>query len=354
MKWFSIAAALVGPAQAGLRFGCSTLSIQRLDPLVEPGNIPSAHVHQIVGGNGFNATITTSDVSTTANCTTCTFSEDFSNYWTAALYFKARDGRYKRVPIYANADLESGIQGGMTIYYTQLDFNSNGKDNITAFQPGFRMTLGSPTTNTKDAAVKNTGLRYTCLQTVMTRGAETPDFPTKPCPAGIMAIHHFPAQATPTLHIKAMHLLTKVRCWDGKNLDSPDHQSHMFSTTKGAFQNAGPCPSSHPIRVPQLAYETLWNTTGFNDKSLWPTDGSQPFVWSTGDDKGYSTHGDYIFGWKGDSLQKAMDSTCMFTGCGSPNGPLKVQTGAQQNKCAVQNTVTEDTEGWLTSLPGRH
>lgn len=53
------------------------------------------------------------------------------------------------------------------------------------------MVVGSPTVNTKAGVVK--GLAYTCLQTVLTRGAETPDFPTKPCPAGIMAIHHFPS-----------------------------------------------------------------------------------------------------------------------------------------------------------------
>ncbi|RYP08900.1 hypothetical protein DL764_001610 [Monosporascus ibericus] len=43
------------PAQAALRVGCSTLSVQPLDLLVEPGNIPSQHVHQIVGGNSFDA-----------------------------------------------------------------------------------------------------------------------------------------------------------------------------------------------------------------------------------------------------------------------------------------------------------
>lgn len=32
-----------------LRFECSQLVIERLDPLVNPGMIPSPHVHQIVG-----------------------------------------------------------------------------------------------------------------------------------------------------------------------------------------------------------------------------------------------------------------------------------------------------------------
>lgn len=75
MKLYQIAA-LVAPAQAALRFGCSTLSIQRLDPLVEPGKLPSAHVHQIVGGNAFNATMD-KDPGEVATCTTCTFTEDF-------------------------------------------------------------------------------------------------------------------------------------------------------------------------------------------------------------------------------------------------------------------------------------
>lgn len=81
-----------------LRFGCPQLVIDRLDPLVNPGQIATPHVHQIVGGNAFNATMPTDDVSKAASCTTCEFSEDLSNYWTANLYFKARNGTYKRVP----------------------------------------------------------------------------------------------------------------------------------------------------------------------------------------------------------------------------------------------------------------
>lgn len=36
----------------------------------------------------------------------------------------------------------------------------------------------------------------------------------------------------------------------------------------------------------------MWDTTVFSDKSLWPTDGSQPFVYSMGDGTGYGQHGD--------------------------------------------------------------
>lgn len=40
-----------------LRFGCSQLVIERTDPIVQPGVSPSAHTHQIVGGNSFNVTV---------------------------------------------------------------------------------------------------------------------------------------------------------------------------------------------------------------------------------------------------------------------------------------------------------
>ncbi|PSN67621.1 hypothetical protein BS50DRAFT_599769 [Corynespora cassiicola Philippines] len=336
MRWISLAA-LVAPSQAALRFGCSTVSVQRLDPLVEPGKIPSAHVHQIVGGDAFNATME-GDIGEQASCTTCTFSEDFSNYWTAALYFRHQNGSYKRVPIYPNAFLDDGktqVKGGMTIYYTQHDFfNNNLQQKITAFPVGFRMTVGDPTTTDAATAQSNVGLRHVCLQDVMTRFPETAELPPRPCPGGIMAVHHFPA------------------CWDGKNLDSPNHQDHMFNTGKPAFQPADPCPASHPVRVPQVAYETMYDTSEFD--GMWPDDGSQPFVWSYDDEKGFGTHADYLFGWKGDSLQRAMDTNCFFQGCGrDQGGVLEVQSVEQQNQCQVRSAVDEPVDGWVDALPGK-
>ena len=140
MKYLAVALALAARSQAALRFGCSTLTIQRLDPLVEPGNVPSSHVHQVVGGNAFNASMK-GDIGEQATCTTCTFTEDFSNYWTASMFFKHANGSYKAVPIMQNTALPNGINGGMTIYYTQQDFSSNGNQKITAFKPVCHGTL---------------------------------------------------------------------------------------------------------------------------------------------------------------------------------------------------------------------
>src|SRR4051812_28818359 len=55
------------------------------------------------------------------------------------------------------------------------------------------------------------------------------------------------------LQKRKINVLTKARCWDGVNLDSPDHQSHMYNTVRSeGFDNAPACPSTHPVRVPQV------------------------------------------------------------------------------------------------------
>ncbi|KAL2270526.1 hypothetical protein VTJ83DRAFT_2710 [Remersonia thermophila] len=314
-------------AEAVLRFSCSELVTERLDPLVFPGVAQSPHLHQIVGGNMFNITMdpTQHNIGEEATCTTCTFSEDFSNYWTATLFFRARNGSYIRVPQRGNIDFESARGGGMTVYYAPGYQNQK----VTAFRPGFRMIVGNPFYRTQAEASKFRQLTFTCLDTLYTRTGETTSMPTQPCREGIMANIRFPT------------------CWDGVNLDSPDHMSHVAYPSSGTFESGGPCPASHPVRIPQLFYEVIWDTRQFNDRSLWPEDGSQPFVWSYGDFTGYGTHGDYVFGWKGDSLQRAMDANCDVY---CPQ--LRTQSIAQGNQCRQQQKVRENIDGWLSKLPG--
>lgn len=75
--------ALLGAAQAQqahmMRFACSQLTVERLDPLVNPGMVGTPHTHQIVGGNSFRPDMKPLEYDQVANsnCTTCTFSEDF-------------------------------------------------------------------------------------------------------------------------------------------------------------------------------------------------------------------------------------------------------------------------------------
>lgn len=73
------------------------------------------------------------------------------------------------------------------------------------------------------------------------------------------------------------------RCWDGVNVDSTDHKSHVAYPSSGTFESSGPCPATHPVKLPQVMYEVMWDTRQFNNKADWPADGSQPFVYSMGD-----------------------------------------------------------------------
>ncbi|KAJ8120083.1 hypothetical protein O1611_g10457 [Lasiodiplodia mahajangana] len=128
------------------------------------------------------------------------------------------------------------------------------------------------------------------------------------------------------------------------------HVAYPISSSNEVSVGAyGTCPASHPVKIPQVMYEVMWDTRIFNDKSLWPEDGSQPFVLSTGDESGFSQHGDYVFGWKGDALQRAMDARCNGAVCGQ----LETQSSESAMKCIKSRTVdSEDFDGWVTEIPG--
>jgi hypothetical protein len=257
---------------AMLRFGCSQVVIERLDPfvwprppsekleatngmndansrwrtrsLVNPGMIPSPHLHQVVGGNAFNASMPSTDISSVATCTTCSFDKDFSNYWTANLYFKARNGTYKRVPQVPNQGIGND-NGGITVYYT-----SPGPKQTTAFKPGFRMLAGDATRTASAGLGKNMQACFRCYTGPNFQGnvdspcfdpkLDTEGFPSGMCLGGIRSNIIFPL------------------CWDGKNLDSPNHQDHVSHPVGGPTSFAvvtGKCPSTHPVKIPQVHLE---------------------------------------------------------------------------------------------------
>jgi hypothetical protein len=99
MHWATLFAAAAfaqnAAAQNMLRFACSQLVVERTDPLVNPGMKYTPHLHQIVGGNAFNISMDpANDISQTSTCTSCSFTQDKSNYWTAVMFFKAKNGTY--------------------------------------------------------------------------------------------------------------------------------------------------------------------------------------------------------------------------------------------------------------------
>ncbi|KAJ3535883.1 hypothetical protein NMY22_g6285 [Coprinellus aureogranulatus] len=333
-----------------LRFPCSQLVTERFDPLVTPGLV-SPHVHQVVGGNAFNLTMdpASGDISKLATCTTCRFKEDKSNYWTAVLYFKHPNGSYIRVPQMANHGTGPGIQaGGMTVYYFQPRAPTKNLT-IVPFAPGFRMIVGNPMRRSNSDIDSNSTAHYSltfrCFQGIDMGSNGSPGrgpddsihFPLQTCSGGIRSTIYYP------------------QCWDGVNLDTPDHASHVAhpsgTPARDGLQFFGTdCPDTHPVRLPLILIEIVWDTRPFNDRELWPKDGTQPFIFSMGDPTGFGQHADYMFGWEGDSLQRAMDV------CTSQDGRCPVLTTQDidtMNNCRLPAKVPEAVEEqYLDRLPG--
>lgn len=140
----------------------------------------------------------------------------------------------------------------MTVYYLQRG-PAAASNTLKAFPEGFRMLAGDTTKRapTNDFAMQ--GVSFACLGA---NKPETNSLPNYNCPGGLRAQIFFPS------------------CWDGKNLDSPDHKSHMAYPASGAYNN-GPCPSTHPVQLVSLFYEILYDTNSFSSK--W-SGNTQPFV----------------------------------------------------------------------------
>lgn len=129
------------------------------------------------------------------------------NYWTATLYFKARNGTYKRVPQRAQQGIEK-TNGGMVpnspspscplsmltnvsqmVYYmTDALFSTTQSSPVTAFKPGFRMLVGSVSNKDREGARDFRQLTYICMKDEGTREPETLEFP-KECVSHPNTIH---------------------------------------------------------------------------------------------------------------------------------------------------------------------
>lgn len=96
-------------------------------------------------------------------------------------------------------------------------------------------------------------------------------------------------------------------CWNGKDVDSSDHKSHMAYPN---LVNDGTCPEGFETRLVSLFFETKYDTQDFAG-----VDGN--FVFSMGDPTGYGYHGDFIQGWQSGFLEQAM------TGCTNPSGQVQ-------------------------------
>jgi len=314
--------------QAYWILGCNPLKIDRSDPIVSPGQV-SGHVHGILGGNNFD---TTYDYNKTrqSTCSSCNVQADLSNYWAPTLYWynSTGDQTFHAINFYTR------------VYYLQRPGSK--KETINPFPAGFRMIAGNMmrrtynASNFQDQAVSFVCLDYNNDHSGDPNWAERGDgFFKQQCPDGMRVQIFFPS------------------CWNGKDLDTPDHQSHVAYPVDN--YNGGNCPATHPVHLVSIFYEYIYSVADFPF-----VPGAINWVLSTGDTTGLSFHGDFQNGW---DPSPSAPLSLAINQCGLETGgdvskcpPLAASmSGPISSACRPLNTVVDEPVGFnqpLKALPG--
>ncbi|TBU27996.1 WSC-domain-containing protein [Dichomitus squalens] len=316
-------AALVAAANAEhwIFGGSRPIVTTRLDSIVNPNAI-GGHVHSIVGASRFKNVYDADDL-TQSKCTTIPVQPDKSNYWAPQLYHRDQQtGQLSPIPTSFN------------IYYLMRPGPEN--QPIKAFPKGLRMVAGDTNRRTYNSSdFTNQAVSFVCLDYNTNHGsdpdwAERPNFFDHNCPDGMRAQVFFPS------------------CWDGVNLDSADHKSHLAYPIQN--YNSGDCPDSHPVHLVSLFYEMLVSVDQY---SYW---GPGTWVLANGDTTGYGHHGDFQNGWDIDLLQEAIDTCTAANGNVMDCPPLAaVFDQASADACTLETDIVDENIGLdspITQLPG--
>lgn len=105
--------------------------------------------------------------------------------------------------------------------------------------------------------------------------------------------HHRPPECPRSAPLRANIVFPD--CWDGQNVDSEDHKSHMVHS------GGNGCPESHPVSVPQLTFVVIYDMWGEgNDLTI-----------ASGDP--ITLHADFVNSWEQDALIREI-TTCLHRG----------------------------------------
>ncbi|TBU43439.1 WSC-domain-containing protein [Dichomitus squalens] len=319
--WTLVTLATVVSAEHWIFGGVRPIVTTRLDPVISPNAIGS-HVHSIVGASRFQNVYDPADL-VQSNCTTIPVQPDKSNYWAPQLYHQDQ-----------NTSLFTPIPTSFNIYYLMRPGPMN--ESIKAFPPGLRMVAGDPNRRSYNASdFAQQAISFVCLD-FNADHSNDPDWDERPnffdhnCPDGMRAQVFFPS------------------CWDGVNLDSPDHTSHMAYPIQN--YNGGDCPDSHPVHLVSLFYEMFVSVDQFD---FW---GNGTWVLANGDTTGYGHHGDFTNGWDVDLLQNAIDNCPNATGNVMDCPPLAAAMDqASADACVLETEIVDEDTGFetpLSALPG--
>ena len=231
---------------------CSQSHLNNDDPIVFPNQPGASHTHLFAGSRGTDA-FSTPDQMRAAG-TTCLIPGDTAGYW------EPKPNNYNLHP-----------NGGLLVYYAA---STNGR----AFPDGLKMVVGNAkaTSEATNWGIAQGRIRFKCGPG---SGTETPR-PPMSCSSGML-----------------VPVVTFPKWWDGVNLDSPDHISHMSYSKNTA----------HPIELIQLkAYV----------RHAVPA--SQLIDFSLASGPYYTYHMDAFLTWQAADLQRLVEQ-CITTGrnCGT-------------------------------------
>jgi len=233
------------------------------DPIIFP-NLPGAsHMHSFFGSETTKASTTVTDL-LNAN-SNCNPSIDKSAYWIPTFY-------NNNVPV----EPTTGV-----FYYLGEGVSDALIAQTQPFPLGLRIVAGNAkATGPGD----NTIARWSCLG----HGEVNPSSDFVTCPAGSMLESY----------------LDFPHCWDGVNLDSADHKSHM------AYPVGNACPASHPVVVPKL-----------RQVMRYPVNGS-PANFRLASGAGFTMHGDFFNAWPVDEMARRVTNCIrIIVKCGADGRP---------------------------------
>ncbi len=187
---------------------CSFSHLAYDDPIVAPGQPGASHLHAFFGNTTADAHSTYESLRSSGDSTCQGGPLNRTAYWFTAVI--DGDGRVV-VPEY------------VSIYYK----GTGEAVDIAAIEPipeGLRMIAGH------DADGRGSGVEWTCEASP----APAERIPECPDDELVGVVVTFPP------------------CWDGENLDAPDHRSHVAEKVRDDDTGRVACPGSHPVHLPEL------------------------------------------------------------------------------------------------------
>jgi Domain of unknown function (DUF1996) len=222
------------------------------DPIVYPGQPGRSHLHTYFGNTLANANTTVDSLTTTGNSTCFGGILNRSAYWVPSV-IDTRNGR----PVAPTS---------MLIYYKSSRVPPAF---IRAMPAGLRMIAGDMTASS----------------------AQTSLLADWECENGNTSIASGSIPTGCGVDGDLKMVLGFPQCWDGVNLDSPNHKSHM---AYAAANTPSSCPPSHPVPLPEITYIVRYRVTDSAALAHWRLSSDMYGASTPG---GFSIHGDWFNGW---------------------------------------------------------